>query len=375
MNNNRQYKRTINRRDFLKLLGVGTVALGGGAFLSSCGQALTSVPTSGPTSAPTAIPPTATATLKPNYKVRTPVIASLDFDAAPILYALENGMFTENGINFEVIETGSGEAVSNQALQLLLANHVDFGNLNFPDGFFPVLDGAPLKGLGQFTVNGRPDYWMIVKKDIQTWKDLEGKKYVVSGAGSPPSAIGRYAMKQAGVNVDLVEFVPLGGSSARTQALLAGQVDAALIHPLNAIPLLASNPNFRSLGNVGKDFPMIFSVEATMADTIAQNRGMVVAYVKTNVQAVRLFLSDRELAVDYYISKVPDADRDLMNQVWQIYNDLQVWDANGGIDNKALFEASMNAYVDDTGLPQAVSWDSFMDISILEDVIADIGKI
>src|SRR5450759_1852434 len=113
-----QYKRPLNRREFLRLVGLGTVTFGGAAFLNACGQVLTSTPTTGPvaaTATSTPIPATATATPIPNYTVRTPVIASLDFDAAPILYALETGRFTKNGINFSVIETGAGEQVSNQA--------------------------------------------------------------------------------------------------------------------------------------------------------------------------------------------------------------------------------------------------------------------
>jgi ABC-type nitrate/sulfonate/bicarbonate transport system substrate-binding protein len=343
----------LSRRDFIK---ASTIGIGGGVILASCSPAAT---------------PEATEAMRWTARIALEQAAVPGFDELPPVWAQRSGFFAEHGVDLQITETGGGAAVAVEPFQLLLGEQIDFADVLFPAGFEVILDGAPLKGLGTFHSGGRYGYWMVTKKEIQDWPDLIGKKYVISSPGGPPDGIGRYAMAKYGVPVDQVEFVPLGGSSARKQALLAGEVDAALVHPLDALELVGDNPDVHVMSNLA-EAPLLFGVDVTFQTALETNRDMVVAYVKASILAVRAFLDDRDLAVNAYLEIVPETDKAYLEEVWQDYVTRGVWEPNGGL-NRELYDATMDAYVEIGALPAKVEWDDFMDASVVEEVLADIG--
>lgn len=369
----------VTRRQFLRLTGMGLLGFTGAELLAACGPAATEAPaataaaTSPPAPAPT-LAPTAEPTAIPRWIARVALeeAAVPGFDEMPQVWALRSGFYAEHGIDLEITETGGGAAVAVEPLQLLLSERIDFTDILFPAGFETILDGAPLKGLGTFHSGGRYGYWMVVQNDIQSWSDLVGRKYVISSPGGPPDGIGRYAMAKYGVPVDQVEIVPLGGSSARKQALLAGEVDAALIHPLDALTLIRDNPTVHVLSDLA-DAPLLFGVDVTFAKDLVERRDMIVAYTKASILAVRAFIDDRDLAVQAYLDVVPETNREDLEAVWEDYVTRGVWEPNGGT-NRELYEATMDAYVAIGALPARVEWDDFMDSSVVEEVLDEIGR-
>lgn len=361
-----RYRGGYNRRRFLKLSGL----VGGGALLAACQPAATAQPTTAaPTTAPTQAPPTAA-----RFTARLAVEqASVpDFAEIPQVWAQRSGLFTENGVDLELIETGGGSGVAAEPLQMLVSEQIDFTDILFPAGFEVVTAGAPLKGLGAFASGLRYDYWMVAKTDIQAWADLVGRKFVISSPGGPPDGIGRYALARYGVSADEVEFVPLGGSSARTQALLAGEVDAALVHPLDALQLVKDNTGIHVMSRM-EEAPLIFGVDATTAGNLETQRGMVVNYVKTVIQAVRRFIDDRDFAIATCLEFLPDADPELVGETWQDFIDRGVWHPNMEMD-QALFEATVQAYADIGALAQPVAWADFVDPTIVQEALDDLGR-
>jgi len=359
-----------SRRRFLKLTGV----IGGGAVLAACQPA---DPTSQPTAAATSAAATTAPTQPPapqSFTARLAVEqASVpDFAEIPQVWAQRSGLFAENGVDLELIETGGGSGVAAEPLQMLVSEQIDFTDVLFPAGFEVISAGAPLKGLGAFASGLRYDYWMVAKTDIQDWADLVGRKYVISSPGGPPDGIGRYAMARYGVDAGAVEFVPLGGSSARTQALLAGEVDAALVHPLDALQLVKDNSGIHVMSRM-EDAPLVFGIDSTFASNIETQRGMVVAYVKTVIQAVRRFIDDRDFAIQTCLEFLPEADPELVGQTWQDFIDRGVWDPNMAL-SQDLYEATMQAYVEIGALPEAVAWSDFMDPTIVEEALEDLGR-
>ena len=366
---------SLARRQFLRLSGMGVLGVAGGRLLAACGPTATQAPpATGAAAATLTTAPTAEPTAVPRWTARIALeeASTPGFDELPQVWALRSGFYADHGIDLEITETGGGAAVAVEPFQLLLSERIDFADVLFPAGFEALLDGAPLKGLGTFHSGGRYGYWMVANSGIQEWSDLIGKKYVISSPGGPPDGIGRYAMTKYGVPVDQVEFVPLGGSSARTQALLAGEVDAALVHPLNALELIRDNPDVHVLSDLA-DAPLLFGVDVTYAKNLEENRDMVVAYVKASILAVRAFIDDRDLAVNAYLDIVPDAHREDLEQVWADYVGRGIWEPNGGL-NRELYDLTMDAYVSIGALPAKLEWEDFMDDSVIEEVLADIGK-
>lgn len=369
--NQKYISKSISRREFIKITGAGIAYLGGGALLAAC-QAATSEPmaTEAPAEAPTKAPAAAA-----NYVVRSARIVTPYFFGMPEVYAERSGLFKKNGIEFEVVETGAGAQVAGQGTQLFLAGQTDFATATFPNGLNPFLDGAPIKGIGSFSSMVRHDYWMITTVEIQEWMDFVGRKYVISTPGGPPQSIAEVGFRANNVPVEEIDYVSLGASAQRTQALLAGQVDAALIHPQDAIPILSEYEGTLHLfSDMGKEYPLLFGINETYEKTIEENRDMVYQYIKTEVEAVRALMADQDLAVQSFLQEQPDADPDVLAQVWDTYLAQGVWDPNGAIDVKDLFDKSIDAYVESGGLPEKIEWDDIMDTSVLEEVLNEIGR-
>ncbi len=359
--------KNLSRREFLTLAG----SAGAGIILASCAPSPTATP------APTAPPqPAATPTAVPHFKVRTNIegASNPEFDEMPQVWAQRSGLFAKNGVDFELISTGQGAGVATQGIQLLLTEKIDFTEILFPADFEPIAAGAQLVGLGAIQTDATYGYWLVSKSEIKSFQDLIGRKYVISSPGGPPDGIGRYVLAKNNIPADKVTFVPLGGSSARTQALVAGQVDAALVHPQYALRLTREQPDkFRVLSDL-MDYPLMWAVDATFPQNIKANRPMVVAWVKTCLQAKRAFINDRDLAISAYMEVVPTANKDDLAKVWEFYVKKGVWDPNGGL-NQPLYDSTMDAYVAAGGIKQKVTWDKFMDTSILEDVLKDLGRV
>lgn len=354
---------SISRRDFLKLLGVSAFTIGGSSVLAACQAVL----------GPGVTQDSGNEQLR--YRVKSSVISTPYFFGVPQIYAQQNGLFADNGIDVEIVETGAGAQVAVQPFQMFLAGQIDFSSVIFPNGFYPILEGAPVKGIGSFTSMHRHDYWMVTKVDIRDWMDFVGRKYVISSPGGPPQAIAEVGFRANGVPIDQIEYVSIGASSQRTQALLAGDVDAALVHPQDGIPILRENEGKLHLfSDMGKEYPLVFTMDGAMQETIEKERGKVVAWVKTHIQAIRLVASDQDLAVQAFLKEMPDSKPEDLARVWEIYKEQGVWDVNGGMDQE-LYDKTMDAYVESGGLPQKVAWEDFMDTSIMEEVLDDLGRL
>ncbi|MEM3111086.1 MAG: ABC transporter substrate-binding protein [Candidatus Caldarchaeum sp.] len=72
-------------------------------------------------------------------------------------------------------------------------------------------------------------YYVVVSSEINSLKDLEGKPFGISRIGAVSHTIPVYMMKNANVNIDRVQWIAVGGSGARAQALLAGRIAGGIL--------------------------------------------------------------------------------------------------------------------------------------------------
>jgi ABC-type nitrate/sulfonate/bicarbonate transport system substrate-binding protein len=72
-------------------------------------------------------------------------------------------------------------------------------------------------------------YYVVSTADINSLKDFEGKPFGISRIGAVSHTIPVYMMQQAGVDINKVQWVAVGGSGARAQALLAGRIVGGIL--------------------------------------------------------------------------------------------------------------------------------------------------
>src|SRR5258708_31700020 len=86
-----------------------------------------------------------------------------------------------------------------------------------------VAAGSKLKVLSAFTP--KLDYLVVGNKDITSLKGFEGRSMAVSQVGAVSQLVPQLMMEQAGADPSKVQWLGVGASAARVQALIAKRVD------------------------------------------------------------------------------------------------------------------------------------------------------
>ena len=168
---------------------------------------------------------------------------------APIYIAYENGYFTEEGFDVNLIS-------ADFETRKIGLNNGSIPIVNGDFQFFPsienginvkVVDGLH-EGCIKFAV--RPD------SDIKTVEDLKGKKIGVDEIGGTPHQVASLWLENAGISADPskneVTFLPYSDGNLEFEALASGEIDvAAMWDPLGSIHEKAGD--VKIIFDLGKD--------------------------------------------------------------------------------------------------------------------------
>jgi ABC-type nitrate/sulfonate/bicarbonate transport system substrate-binding protein len=194
----------------------------------------------------------------------------------PVFVAIAKGYFKKFGIdNVKVITTDNFVAG-------LVGGSLDIAQGDTDQWLTAAYKSKRITYLGTY----RAKEWHIlgVGKGIKKPSDLIGKKVTAGQRGGRNEFVLKLMLKDLGVNPSKVDFVPLGGGSdARLQALINGQVDGAVIFPRHLKPLADAGGKaiFKKLAIVPQEGV------ATRTDFLKSNRDTVVAFWKATLMARR----------------------------------------------------------------------------------------
>ena len=74
------------------------------------------------------------------------------------------------------------------------------------------------------------DYILVSSPDVTTLEQLYGRQIGTAGPGAVSTSLSVAALTREGINIDDLEFVEVGGTSARMAALVSGQTAAGAAH-------------------------------------------------------------------------------------------------------------------------------------------------
>lgn len=154
----------------------------------------------------------------------------------------EQGIFKKHGIAIEYIPFQSAQPIAVAAQ----TGDIDVGSTALTAGFFNLL--AKDSSIRLVADSGRenPDHGLtalVVSNEayangITNIEDLKGKKLGISQTGSSQHFTAGQLLESAGLSINDVELVPLGGVSNIAAALESNQVDAGLLLSTVGTPLL-----------------------------------------------------------------------------------------------------------------------------------------
>ena len=148
---------------------------------------------------------------------------------------------------------------------------------------------------------GRPDYFLTVKKDVKTVRDLKGKRIAIGSYGAAADLALRTVAKQDGLDPDrdLIRL-QMGGAAARYAALVSGSVDATILTlPYN---LQAEKAGYKDLLWFGERLELPLSGLAVRDETIQKNPKQVYGMIRAVFRAMAFAGANREETIQILIN-------------------------------------------------------------------------
>lgn len=225
--------------------------------------------------------------------------------------AVHSGIFLAEARSYDEAEgvdlTVRSPGQSTDALKLLQSGEADLAILDIHDLGLARERGADLVGV--MAVVQRPLAAVLTQPDIETPRDLEGKRAGVSGLPSDDAVL-RAVVEGAGGDIDRVEKTTIGFEAVR--ALLARRVAAATAFwNAEGVALRRQRPRMREfrVDEFGAPrYPELVMV--TTRSRLEERRGDIEAIVKALQRGYEEVLADPESAQAVMLEAVPELDRE-----------------------------------------------------------------
>jgi len=218
----------------------------------------------------------------------------------PLELAVNRGYFKKNGLDVKLITIRQSDVI--------IAATVT-GELNFmdiiPTAILASVRGMPIKTIA--VVLKSAPYLLIGQPGLRGASDLKGKRIGVSSVGGMSAYLVREVVARNGLNPDRdVTLLAIGGTSARTAALFAGAIDAALIVAPDNYAL--EQKGYRRLLAASDYVNYPLSGVATSSDQLLQNKPTVISFLKGLVEGAKFVRESRKDTVAFIKNylKVPD---------------------------------------------------------------------
>jgi ABC-type nitrate/sulfonate/bicarbonate transport system substrate-binding protein len=277
-----------------------------------------------------AVPPAAAQT----RTTLTAVVIGVSVSIWPAIVADKKGFFTEEGIDFDLINSGS----SARSLQQVAAGSAQIGSSSMVDSIRAIGGGANVKIFLNSLAVGT--HSLVAAKSIKSVRDLKGKRVMTGGQGDITNLWWYAVAKHFGLDPGKdVELLFSGSSTARTAALLGGAIEASVLSTPQSFK--AIEDGFTDLGPVAPylgEFPMmIWHVNANWART---NEATLAAFIRAHNKAVR-YMSDpahkREVAE--ILAKASGSGVEDALKTWDLCMQINAFVSDGAIADAAILRA------------------------------------
>jgi ABC-type nitrate/sulfonate/bicarbonate transport system substrate-binding protein len=179
--------------------------------------------------------------------------------------AIEKGYFREQNLNVEYIRAGGGVATP-----ALMSGELHLST-SAGSALSAGLRGGPLKII--YTNLSKPSYKFIsTKPEIQTLKDLAGKKIAINTFGDTQHLALLLLLKKYNIPSTSVLFIAMGRNETRFAAFKSAAIDATLLLPRDVLQVGQSKGPV--LADIGKEIQLIWSGAATSNKLLAENRAL-----------------------------------------------------------------------------------------------------
>ena len=242
----------------------------------------------------------------------------------PLEIAARKGFFRDEGFDVLTITMRA-----NIAVNALLTRSVEFATPS-TSAIKAASAGLAIKTVA--VLLGRPDYFLTVKKDVKTFRDLKGKRIAIGSYGAAADLALRTVAKQDGLDPDrdLIRL-QMGGAAARYAALVSGSVDATILTlPYN---LQAEKAGYKDLLWFGERLELPLAGLAVRDETIQKNPKQVYGIIRAVFRAMAFAGVNREETTQILINWLK-LDREVAARSYELGK--RSWSDGGIVSDAAI---------------------------------------
>jgi len=232
---------------------------------------------------------------------------------APLWMAYDYGFFRRHGLEVQLLYIGGGSV----ATQALLGGDVQFVRLGANAVIQSSLRGANLKMIAN-TIDTLV-FSLMSKPEIQTAKDLKGKKIGVTRLGGSTDFALDLALKKWGLRRgNDIAVLQTGGMPQLLGAITGGVVDAGVISP--PTNLMAAKLGLKELvdfGDIGIVYPN--SPLATTQLFLEKNRNTALRFLRAYCEGIHRVRTDKDAAVKVMSKYTKVQDPEILAELYRIY--------------------------------------------------------
>ncbi|HET7007014.1 MAG TPA: ABC transporter substrate-binding protein [Candidatus Binatia bacterium] len=187
------------------------------------------------------------------------------------IVAMEKGYLKEEGLTVEVIRAPGGVATPG-----LLSGQFHFSS-SASSALSAAVRGGPVKVV--YTNLSRPSYILAsIKPEINSAKDLIGKKIAVNSFGDTGHLSTILYLKKMGVDPASVLFITVGRNEVRFPALRAGAIDASPLSVRDVV--MMKDQKHTVLADLGKEIQLVWNGVAVSNKILIETPQLVERFLR-----------------------------------------------------------------------------------------------
>jgi NitT/TauT family transport system substrate-binding protein len=245
----------------------------------------------------------------------------------PIAVAKARGYFEQERIDQQTIEmstTASTTAMLNKEVDL--ATH--------SGALLAAAQGADARAVF-FPYNGSTFQFSVDPNRIKQPRDLVGQAVGIASVGNSQDIATKLMVKDLGVDPSSVNYLPMGGESARVAGMLSGQIVGTANNPNVAAEL--KRHGFVVIANSFKVMPIPWSGYGVHTVYLTEKRATLEAWMRAMIKSLQFARQDVDASADI-VSRALEIDREIARD--SVLALLEVMDADdpGGATESGLRE-------------------------------------
>jgi ABC-type nitrate/sulfonate/bicarbonate transport system substrate-binding protein len=237
----------------------------------------------------------------------------------PLFLAKDGGYYQKYGLDvtltFGVMPTGVAMLASGEA-QMVNSSLEQLMQAASKDGSMVLIGSALNRGV----------FALMAKKDINSIKELKGKKIAVGQVGDAPYGYLVDLLGKSGLKARDVEWIPVGTDvSGRVAALQSGRVDATLLTAPAYFKV--EEAGFKTLANLA-EHPEIFASTGLLMkkSVVAADPKLPEKILEAQAEATKRFYEDKAFAVKTFLNYDKMAVPAEVERVYDLYAKPQAFE-------------------------------------------------